>query len=90
MDLVDSALIRAGRFDIKVKLHLPNNQQRKGIFETLLRKKNVPNEISEVMIERIAQKSFNWSGADLQALINEGIYKAVRECSPVLKDNNVM
>ncbi len=84
------ALIRAGRFDIKVKLHLPNVQERKGILEMLLRKKNVPSEISETVGEKVAVGSEGWSGADLEALINEAIYKAVRESSPVVKDGNVL
>jgi cell division protease FtsH len=43
VDLVDPALIRAGRFDIKVKLHLPSKEERKGILSTLLKKKCIPH-----------------------------------------------
>lgn len=70
VDLVDGALIRAGRFDIKVKLNLPYANERKGIFETLVRKKKVPNEITEKVMVEVANRAVGWSGADIEALIN--------------------
>jgi ATP-dependent 26S proteasome regulatory subunit len=36
IDLVDQAILRAGRFDIKVQIPLPNREERKGIFMKLL------------------------------------------------------
>ncbi len=50
IDLVDSALIRAGRFDLKVRLQLPNKNDRLGIFKTLMIKKNVPSQISSTVM----------------------------------------
>ena len=70
IDLVDSALIRAGRFDLKVKLQPPNNNDRLGIFKTLLAKKNVPNQISPTVMTQISDKAEGWCGADIDTLIN--------------------
>jgi cell division protease FtsH len=39
LDLVDHAILRSGRFDIKVHIPLPNSQQRKGILQKILDKK---------------------------------------------------
>ena len=39
MDLVDQAILRAGRFDLKIHIPLPNIEQKKGIFKTILNKK---------------------------------------------------
>lgn len=32
LDLIDHALLRSGRFDVKIHIPLPNAQQRKGIL----------------------------------------------------------
>lgn len=39
IDLVDTAILRSGRFDIKLYIPLPNKEQRRGILNTILQKK---------------------------------------------------
>lgn len=39
LDLVDHAILRSGRFDIKVHIPLPNSHQRVGILQKILDKK---------------------------------------------------
>lgn len=39
LDLVDAAVLRAGRFDIKVQVNLPGKEERLGILKTLAAKK---------------------------------------------------
>ena len=39
LDLVDGAVLRAGRFDLKVQVSLPGREERSGIMRTLIRKK---------------------------------------------------
>ena len=39
IDLVDHAILRAGRFDLKIFIPPPNVEQRKGIFRKILSKK---------------------------------------------------
>nr|VVW89317.1 unnamed protein product [Nymphaea colorata] len=39
IDLVDHAILRAGRFDLKIFIPPPNFEQRKGIFQKILSKK---------------------------------------------------
>lgn len=47
IDLVDSAILRAGRFDIKVNIGLPNKEERIGILNRLLVSKVKKYEASE-------------------------------------------
>lgn len=39
LDLVDSAILRSGRFDVKMHIPLPDLVQRKGIMKTIINKK---------------------------------------------------
>ena len=39
LDLVDSAVLRSGRFDVKIQISLPGKEERAGIFKTLMRNK---------------------------------------------------
>jgi cell division protease FtsH len=78
IDLVDHAILRAGRFDLKIYIPPPNVEQRKGIFLKILHKKvGELNSVEESTVDEIAEKSENWVGADIETLINESIYKAI-------------
>jgi cell division protease FtsH len=65
IDLVDYAILRAGRFDIKVHIPLPNAEERKGIFKKLLATKCKKFEISDKSVDEIGNNSEGWCGADL-------------------------
>lgn len=55
IDLVDHAILRAGRFDLKIFIPLPDASQRKGIFQKLMSKKvGELNNIDERFIDKIA------------------------------------
>lgn len=70
IDLVDHAVLRAGRFDIKVPVDLPCLEERKGIFSKLVATKCRSYEIPADIINEVAVRSESWSGADLENLIN--------------------
>ncbi len=68
VDVLDSALIRPGRFDRQVYVQLPDVKGRYDILKVHARKiKLGPN----VDLRRVAQATPTFSGADLAALINE-------------------
>ena len=66
LDLVDSAVLRSGRFDIKLHIPLPNAAQRRGILDTLLHKK-LGNfyEVEPSVVGFVGEASEGWCGADL-------------------------
>jgi cell division protease FtsH len=81
LDLVDAAILRAGRFDIKVQVNLPCREERLGILKTLIAKKIKRAAIGEEALEEISGRLEGCSGADIEALLNEAVYRAIREDS---------
>ena len=76
-NMLDSALMRSGRFDRKIEFSLPNLEERKEILSLYLKKYPVDIKLFK-NIEEIANNTFQFSGADLSNLCNEAAIKAVR------------
>ncbi len=74
-DVLDSALLRPGRFDRQVNVGLPDIRGREQILQVHMRK--VPSA-DDVKIKYIAQGTPGFSGADLANLINEAALFAAR------------
>jgi cell division protease FtsH len=75
-DVLDSALLRPGRFDRQVNVGLPDVRGREQILNVHLKK--VP-AASDVIVKYIAQGTPGFSGADLANLINEAALFAAKE-----------
>jgi vesicle-fusing ATPase len=76
IDILDSALLRPGRFDRHVKVELPDKKGRLHILS--LHTKNKPLA-SDVSLETLAANTFGFSGAHLESLTNEAAILALRE-----------
>ena len=74
-DILDSALLRPGRFDRKVNVPLPDINGRKEISKVHFRNKNVTQDIS---FDDIAALTGGFSGADIANLANEAAILSVR------------
>ena len=74
-DVLDSALLRPGRFDRQVSVDYPDFKGRVGILEVHARDKKIAPEIS---IEAIARRTPGFSGADLANLLNEAAILTAR------------
>lgn len=74
VDVLDSALLRAGRFDRRVFVELPTKRERQSILSKYLIK--VPNEVD---IKVIASMTVGFNGASLAALVNEAALLALRQ-----------
>ena len=61
--MIDSSLLRAGRFDLKIKIPLPNSEDRFKILKYHLTSKK--HSISDEYLQNVTKKLENWSGADL-------------------------
>ncbi len=76
-DLVDPALLRAGRFDFVVDLALPSAAARKHIFEVHTRSKPLARDVD---LEGLAgEASEGWSGADIELLCRKAGTAAIRD-----------
>jgi cell division protease FtsH len=74
-DVLDSALLRPGRFDRHVVLDLPDIADREAILK--IHSKNKPLE-KGVELRRVAVRTPGFSGADLENILNEGAILAAR------------
>ena len=74
-DVLDSALMRAGRFDRQIYVDLPDIKERKEIFEVHIK----PLKLSDdVKIKFLAQQTPGFSGADIANMCNEAALIAAR------------
>ena len=74
-DLLDSALLRPGRFDRVVRVDLPDREGRLQILKIHMRSKPVA---ADVDLEELARDTFGFSGAHLESLANEAAILAMR------------
>ncbi len=80
IEIIDEALLRAGRFDRRIFVPLPDLKDRIKILEIYL--KNKPHKVN---IEEIAKMTVGFSGAALSTLVNEAAINALRRNSEVIE-----
>lgn len=73
---LDPAFMRSGRFDRKAYVGLPDAEARKQIFQKYLKDIKVSGEVD---VDKLAQVTTNFSGADIAATTNEAAIIAVRK-----------
>lgn len=74
-DILDRALMRAGRFDRQISVELPDLNERKEIFEVHMRPLKVSTEVN---IDFLSKQTPGFSGADIANLCNEAALIAAR------------
>jgi cell division protease FtsH len=74
-DVLDSALLRPGRFDRRVVIDLPDIEDREQILQVHALGKPIAKNVS---LREIAERTPGFSGADLANLLNEAAILAVR------------
>ncbi len=86
-DVLDSALLRPGRFDRQVTVDLPTYNGRLGILEVHARTKKLAPEIS---LEAIARRTPGFSGAALANLLNEAAILTARRHKEAVTDQEIL
>ena len=74
-ELLDPALLRAGRFDRIIECPLPSKVGREAILRVHAKKINMATDVD---LEKIAKVTSGCCGADLAALVNEAAIRAAR------------
>lgn len=74
-DVLDTALLRPGRFDRQVTVDLPSYKGRLGILQVHARNKKLDPEVA---LDMIARRTPGFSGADLANLLNEAAILTAR------------
>ena len=77
-DILDSALLRAGRFDRQIHVDLPDLNERKEVFKVHLRRVKIDDTVD---IDFLARQTPGFSGADIANVCNESALIAARHNS---------
>lgn len=85
-DILDPALLRAGRFDRQITVDLPAMQDRKAILQIHARNKPLAEDVD---LERIARGTPGFSGADLENLLNEAALHAARRKATLITHEDI-
>ncbi|MBO7198570.1 MAG: ATP-dependent zinc metalloprotease FtsH, partial [Alistipes sp.] len=75
VDILDKALMRAGRFDRQIEVGLPDVKERKEIFEVHLKKLKLDDKLDR---EFLAKQTPGFAGADIANVCNEAALIAAR------------
>lgn len=69
-DLIDEALLRPGRFEVQVEIHLPDEEGREQILMIKTKKMRENKALApDVDIKKLAKLTKNFSGAELEGLV---------------------
>jgi len=85
LDMLDSALLRPGRFDRHIEVTLPDVLAREKILNLHLRNKPT----GDISIKDWAAKTIYFSGAKLESLVNEAAIIACKENSKCIYDKHM-
>lgn len=86
-DVLDSALMRAGRFDRQIHVDLPDINDRKAIFKVHLRNVKIEPELD---LDLLARQTPGFSGADIANICNEAALIAARRNADVVEKQDFM
>ncbi|MDE1766804.1 MAG: CDC48 family AAA ATPase, partial [Thaumarchaeota archaeon] len=75
VDLIDSALLRPGRFDRIIEVPLPDSKGRRNIFEIHTKKKPLTKGID---LARLVEMTDGFSGAEIEGVCNRAATSAIR------------
>ena len=75
-DVLDPALLRAGRFDRQIIVSLPDRKGRCAILAVHARNKQISKDVD---LDALAKRTPGFSGADLENVLNEAAILAVRD-----------
>jgi len=81
-DVLDPALLRAGRFDRQITVDLPDRAGREAIFKVHSRGKTIDKSID---FKQISKRTVGFSGADIESILNDAAILAVRDNSDMIK-----
>ena len=81
-DVLDKALLRAGRFDRQIVVGAPDVKAREQILEVHAKKKRLGDDVD---LRIIAKNTSGFAGADLENVLNEAALLAARRNKPVIE-----
>jgi cell division protease FtsH len=86
-DILDKALLRAGRFDRQIHVDLPDLNDRKQVFKVHLRPIKIDDSVD---IDFLARQTPGFSGADIANVCNEAALIAARNAKKVVQKDDFL
>ena len=86
-DILDKALLRAGRFDRQIYVELPDIDERKAIFEVHMKGLKLGTDIDK---EFLSKQTPGFSGADIANVCNEAALVAARKNKQVIEKQDFL
>ena len=86
-DILDRALLRAGRFDRQIQVELPNLNERKGIFGVHVRNLKLGPDVD---LDFFAKQTPGFSGADIANVCNEAALIAARQSKQCIEKEDFL
>ena len=86
-DMLDSALLRAGRFDRQIHVDLPDLNERKEVFKVHLKPVKTDDSVD---IDFLARQTPGFSGADIANVCNEAALIAARHNSQTVQKQDFL
>ncbi|HNW70711.1 MAG TPA: ATP-dependent zinc metalloprotease FtsH [Bacteroidales bacterium] len=86
-DILDRALLRAGRFDRQIHVELPDLEERKAIFKVHMKPLTLSPEID---IDFLSRQTPGFSGADIANVCNESALIAARKNKKVIEKQDFL
>ena len=87
VDILDKALLRAGRFDRQISVELPDVHERKEIFQVHMRPLKMDDTVD---IDLLSRQTPGFSGADIANVCNEAALHAARANKTVIQGSDFM
>ena len=88
VDLIDPAMRRSGRTDIKIPILMPDQTARRQILNVLMKKHGFKTELTD--FTTIATRTDGFTGADLELLATTAFRFSSRDNSPVIREADWM
>ncbi|NDV69752.1 ATP-dependent zinc metalloprotease FtsH [Dysgonomonas sp. 25] len=86
-DILDKALLRAGRFDRQINVDLPDLNDRKAIFKVHLRPVKIDDSVD---VDFLARQTPGFSGADIANVCNEAALIAARKGKKIVQKEDFL
>lgn len=82
-------LMRKGRFDDIFFVGLPNQSEREKIIQIHIKKRR-PQDLKNINIPVLAEKTKNFSGADIEGVIKDAVENAFADNKPFIQTNDIL
>jgi AAA+ superfamily predicted ATPase len=84
VDLIDAAMRRSGRTDIKIPILMPDEEARRQIFAVQVRKHKLPSAIAD--FRPFAARTAGFTGSDIELAVTTAYRFSLRDNAPALAD----